>query len=327
MDVDAFTTARRGQWERLDELARRARHPRRLTGDEADELVTLYRHTATDLATAQAQFADAALAARLSRSVLGARAAVTGPPEPAARIAARFLFESLPAALYRAARWWVPTALVTSAIMAAFAHWVATDPGVQRALLPPSAVRQLVQHDFRDYYSSQPAGSFAASVWTNNAEVAAATLTLGVLLGVPVLYVLLQNAVNVGVSGGYLAAAGKTSLFLGLILPHGMLELTAVYVAAGTGLRLGWTVISPGPVRRADALAAQGHELGAIALGLVGVLAVSGIIEAFVTPSGLPTAGRLAIGAAAEGAFLSYVAVLGRRAVTRQSRPAAFTSR
>lgn len=52
-----------------------------------------------------------------------------------------------------------------------------------------------------------------------------------------------------------------------------------------------------------------------IAMGLVAVLLVSGVIEAFVTPSGLPTAVRIGIGAAALGCFLAYAGVLGRRAV------------
>jgi hypothetical protein len=51
-----------------------------------------------------------------------------------------------------------------------------------------------------------------------------------------------------------------------------------------------------------------------IALGLVVVLLVSGVIEAFVTPSPLPTWARILIGACAETAFLAYVLVLGRRA-------------
>jgi len=50
------------------------------------------------------------------------------------------------------------------------------------------------------------------------------------------------------------------------------------------------------------------------AIGLVGVLLVSGVIEAFVTPSPLPTWARIAIGAMVEIAFLAYVFVLGRRA-------------
>jgi len=52
-----------------------------------------------------------------------------------------------------------------------------------------------------------------------------------------------------------------------------------------------------------------------IALGLVVVLLVSGAIEAFVTPSALPTWARIGIGVLAELGFLAYVAAFGRRAV------------
>jgi hypothetical protein len=51
-----------------------------------------------------------------------------------------------------------------------------------------------------------------------------------------------------------------------------------------------------------------------VALGLVGVLLISGVVEAFITPSGLPTLARIGVGVLAEAAFLSYVFVLGRRA-------------
>ena len=47
------------------------------------------------------------------------------------------------------------------------------------------------------------------------------------------------------------------------------------------------------------------------------VLFVSGMIEGFVTPSGLPTEARVAIGILAELAFLAYVFVLGRQAFHR----------
>jgi uncharacterized membrane protein SpoIIM required for sporulation len=103
-------------------------------------------------------------------------------------------------------------------------------------------------------------------------------------------------------------------VFFGLITPHGLLELTAVFVAAGTGLRLGWTVVDPGPRPRGEALAEQGRAAVGMALGLAGVLLVSGVIEAFVTPSGLPTWARVAIGVVAEVAFLAYVWTYGRRA-------------
>jgi predicted cation transporter len=52
----------------------------------------------------------------------------------------------------------------------------------------------------------------------------------------------------------------------------------------------------------------------AVALGLVGVLAVSGLIEALVTPSRLPTVVRIGIGVAVEIAFLAYIFHFGRKA-------------
>jgi hypothetical protein len=45
------------------------------------------------------------------------------------------------------------------------------------------------------------------------------------------------------------------------------------------------------------------------------MLMVSGAIEAFVTPSPLPTWARISIGVVVELAFLTYVVVLGSRAV------------
>jgi uncharacterized membrane protein SpoIIM required for sporulation len=47
-------------------------------------------------------------------------------------------------------------------------------------------------------------------VFTNNAYVARRPILFGVLLGIPVLYVLFSNAVNVGVPGGLMAANDRT---------------------------------------------------------------------------------------------------------------------
>jgi uncharacterized membrane protein SpoIIM required for sporulation len=187
---------------------------------------------------------------------------------------------------------------------------------VRASIAAPDEIRSLTEPggEFETYYTSAPASSFAAQVWTNNAFLAAGCLVLGVLLGVPVIFILLTNAANVAVAAGLMAAAGRLDIFLGLIMPHGLLELTALFVAAGTGLRLGWTVIDPGGRTRAEALARQGRAAGGIALGLVIVLLISGVIEAFVTPSGLPTWGRIGIGVLAELGFLLYVFWLGRRA-------------
>jgi uncharacterized membrane protein SpoIIM required for sporulation len=315
VDIDAFVAVHREEWDRLERLTRRASRPARLTGAEVDELVALYQRAATHLSVVQTRSPDPVLVARLSRLVAAGRAAVLGAHAPAWRQVADFFTVTFPVAVYRARTWWVPTAVASLALATALGVWVATHPDVQRALLPPEQVRQLVNSDFADYYSAHPAHDFALQVWTNNAWVSAEVLVGGLGLGLLTVWALLQNTINVGVVGGYMAAAHKTGLFFGLICPHGILELTAVFVAAGTGLRLGWTIVDPGPRRRADALAEEGRSTVVIALGLAVVLAVSGVIEAFVTPSGLPTWTRIGIGVVAEIGFLAYVWTLGRRAV------------
>lgn len=309
MDLDAFTAVHGDEWAELEHLVGR----RRLSGAEADRLVLLYQRTATHLSAVRSAAPDPVLVSRLSGLVGRARSRLTGAREPAWRDVVRFFGVSFPASLWRI-RWW--TAGVTAAFLVvsfATGAWVAGDPAVQATLGSDAEIRQLVETDFESYYSENPATSFAAQVWTNNAWIAAQCVAFGVT-GVWVVWVLLQNAVNVGAVGGLMAANDRSDLFFGLILPHGLLELTAVFVAAAAGLKVFWAWVEPGPRTRSRALAEEGRALVTVAMGLVVVLLVSGIVEAFVTPSPLPTWARITIGALVLAAFLAYGGVLGRRA-------------
>ncbi|MGW2018342.1 stage II sporulation protein M [Streptomyces sp. NPDC001927] len=313
MDLDVFVTAHRAEWDRLDHLLRRGG---KLAGAEADELVALYQRTATHLSLIQSSAPDPMLTARLTQLVARARATVTGTRRSSWRDAATFLTAGFPAAVYRSRHWWIPTAVLSLLLAAIIGWWIGTHPEVQSAIGASAELREMTRPggQYETYYSSNPAGSFAAQVWTNNAQAAAMCLVLGAFLGIPVLWVLFFNMLNVGVAIGLMSAAGRLDIMLGLLLPHGLLELTAVFVAAGTGLKLGWTVIDPGPTTRRAALATQGRAAVGMAIGLAVVLFISGLIEGFVTPSGLPTWARITIGVAAELAFLAYVYVLGGRA-------------
>ncbi len=310
MDVDAFVTVHGTEWERLNRLVNK----RHLSGPEVTELVELYQRVGTQLSRVRTEAPDPAVVAYLTQLVARGRARVTGSQAPAWSELANFFRAGFPAAVWRA-RWWCVGAGAGFYLVAALVGlWVAGDPRVQSAIATPEQIRQLVQHDFADYYSSDAAAAFASQVWTNNAWVSALVLVSGALLCLPAIWVLAQNALNVGLMGGLMVANGAGDLFFGLIIPHGLLELTAVFVAAGAGIRLGWQWISPGPRPRAVAMAQEGRAAITIALGLVVVLAVSGAIEAFVTPSDLPTWARISVGVLALLAFLGYVWVFGSRA-------------
>jgi uncharacterized membrane protein SpoIIM required for sporulation len=309
VDLDAFVAVHRDEWSRLDQLSKR----RRLSGAEVDELVRLYQRAATHLSVIRSSSPDAALSARLSTTVARARGAVSGGHEPIWREFARLVSVSFPVAVYRA-RWWAAgSAFGSLAVALVLGIWVATHPAVQATLGSKAQLRQLVNNDFESYYSEHAASGFAAQVWTNNAWVAALCFALGIT-GIGVIYVLAQNAINLGLVGGVMAGNDRLGLFFGLITPHGLLELTAVFVAAGAGLKVFWAWIDPGPRPRSQALAEEGRAMVTIAIGLVGVLLVSGLVEAFVTPSPLPTWARIGIGALVWIGFLSYVYVYGRPA-------------
>jgi uncharacterized membrane protein SpoIIM required for sporulation len=310
VDLDAFVAVHRDEWNRLDQLSKR----RRLSGAEVDELVLLYQRAATHLSVIRSSAPDAALSARLSTTVARARATVTGGHEPIWREFARLVTVSFPAAVYRA-RWWaIGSAAGSLGVAAALAVWIAETPSAQASLGSKQQIQQLVNNDFENYYSENAASGFAAQVWTNNAWVAAFCFALGVT-GIGVVWVLAQNAINLGVVGGVMAANGRLGLFFGLITPHGLLELTAVFVAAGAGLKLFWAWVDPGPRPRGQALAEEGRAMVTIAIGLIGVLLVSGLVEAFVTPSPLPTWARIGIGVVVWVGFLGYVVRFGRPAV------------
>jgi uncharacterized membrane protein SpoIIM required for sporulation len=295
VDTDAFIAVHREDWDRLDALTRR----RTLDADEIDDLLALYQRTATQLSQVRSTNPDPVLTARLSMILHRARLRITGARVPLWRHARDFLWNDLPAALFQA-RW-------TFALCAGFfllvtlvsGLWFGFDASARSSVLTEVQQRQLA--------------GFAASVWTNNAWIAAQSVVFGVT-GIWPVWMLLQNGVNIGMSGGVLAAHGELGTFFVFLLPHGLLEMTAIVMGAGAGLRLFWAWVHPGPVPRGWALARASRAMVTVAVGLVGVLLVSGMLEGFVTPSSLPAWLRVAIGVVCFLAFLALVLVRGRAA-------------
>jgi uncharacterized membrane protein SpoIIM required for sporulation len=310
MDLDSYILRHGAEWDRLTELTTKRTD---LTGAEADEVVDLYQRVSTHLSVVRSTASDPVLEARLSALVASARSLVTGVTLPLWHTVGHFFTAGFPAAVYRARYWWITCAAVNVLVAFLIGWRVVNTPGLGESLLSNQEVKQLVEHDFATYYSENPAADFAFQVWLNNAEVTAICLVLGIAI-VPVLVMLWLNIANVGVIGGFMVDAGRADVFYGLVLPHGLLELTIIFVAAGAGLRLGWSWIAPGRRTRSEALATEGRAVGALALGLAACLLVSGLVEGFVTPSTLPAWARLAVGGTVWLSFLAYVFTLGRRA-------------
>lgn len=310
MDLDALAAARAAEWQRLGELSAR----RKLTGAEADELVARYQSASADLAEIKSAAGRAPQGDVVSTLLAAARLRLTRVSANPLRALPRFFALQLPAALYRV-RW---TTLVIAAVFVAVgivvAAWVANDPALVAALGDRASLQYYADEEFTNYYSENPAAVFAGTVWTNNAWIAAQCVLFGITGFWPVM-VLIQNAVGVGTAAAVMFAFDRGDVFVLFILPHGLLELTCIFVAGAAGLHIFWAWIAPGPRTRTEALAAAGRSLATIAIGLLLALLVSGIIEGFVTAQPWPWPVKIGIGAAALAAFVFYMLFVGGRAV------------
>jgi uncharacterized membrane protein SpoIIM required for sporulation len=309
MDLDAYSAAHRAEWDRLAELGRR----RQLDGAQADELIQGYQSGATQLSVIKTAAGSTVQGDRLSVILSRARLRFTGAGVNVLAQVPRFFVVQLPAALYRLR--WLTLAVAAATVLVAtlYAVWATNNPQVLANFGSPAELEQLANQGFVSYYSENPAASFAGRVWTNNAWIAAQCVAFGIL-GVYVPYIVLQNAQNLGVTAAVMFAYDEGDTFFLYIAPHGLLELTAIFVAAAAGLRIFWAWVAPGARTRGQALAEDARALFTVAIGLVFVLFVSGILEGFVTPAPWPWPVKFGIGAAALLAFLAYMVVLGGRA-------------
>jgi uncharacterized membrane protein SpoIIM required for sporulation len=309
MDLDAYSAAHRAEWDRLAELGRR----RQLDGAQADELIRGYQSGATQLSVIKTSAGSTVQGDRLSVILSRARLRFTGAGVNVLAQVPRFFLLQLPAALYRLRWLTLAVAVATVLVATLYAVWATNNPQVLANFGSPAELEQLANQGFVSYYSENPAASFASRVWTNNAWIAAQCVAFGIL-GVYVPYIVLQNAQNLGVTAAVMFAYDEGDTFFLYIAPHGLLELTAIFVAAAAGLRIFWAWVAPGARTRGQALAEDARALFTVAIGLVFVLFISGIIEGFVTPAPWPWPVKIGIGAVALLAFLFYQVIVGGRA-------------
>ena len=308
MDIDRFLALHQPTWDRLDSLTKRAgRGVGRLSPAETDELVRLYQRTATHLSVARTTYRDPGLVVRLSQLVASANAVVYGTRPRTWRAAGRFFTDTFPAALWRVWPFVVISAVLTYAPAIALGTWL-SHSAVARDTVAPAATRAAyVEEESKNYYTENPSAEFATKVFTNNVQVSILAFAAGILLCLPTVVILLENGLNLGAAVGFFAAVGKLPLLLGLLVPHGLIELTSVIIAGAAGLRLGWTIIDPGDRPRRVALAEEARSAIVLIMGVALTLAVAGTIEGFVTGSALPTAVRVGIGVVVEAVFLAWV--------------------
>jgi uncharacterized membrane protein SpoIIM required for sporulation len=319
LDVDTFIGRYRGEWSRLERAVGGGdRSLVRSSGPEIRDVVRLYLRASNHLAEARARYADPDLEAYLNRLVVAAQAAVYSARPRSLRAFVRLFAIRYPQAL----RSTLPYILVAGAILLVVVvgscWWLATDPRAQAGLIPDAARAALRRAGARRT-DLPPPPALSTMILFNNVQVAVFAFALGITLCVGTIVIVVRNALVLGLLAGTYQAVGNAGPFWSLILPHGILELIAICIAAGAGLRIGWALIDPGDRRRSAALREAAAEAAVVVVGVIPAFGVAAFIEGFVTGR-MPAGAAIALGVLVAGAYVVFLAGrLPRLTVARRS--------
>jgi hypothetical protein len=194
-----------------------------------------------------------------------------------------------------------PPFVVISALLmflpaVAVGAWLSNSDHARNVAISPELQQAYLEEDFENYYSSEaarPSAPRCSSTTSRSRSSRSSAASCSATDRVSVIF----NGANVGVAAGLFHVPANGPSSTASSCRTALLELSAIVVAGAAGLSLGWALIAPGEQTRARALANEGRRAVTILMGLVLAFIVAGIIEGFVTPSGLPTAMRVGIGA------------------------------
>lgn len=296
---EQFVASRRASWARFEALLAQARSRRlsSMSAEQIEELGRLYRHVTSDLAVAQRDFPRDRIALYLNQLLARAHPHVYRGSAAAWRDLRDFWLVGYPR-LFRAHAAYIIAAaafFLGSALLSYLAVLLAPEQ-VGPRLLPPHLVA-LVRDGRMWTEIPESARPFASSfIMTNNIQVSFLAYAGGVLAGVLTTYVLVTNGVLLGAIGAYCQVHGLALPLWSFVSPHGYIELSVIMIAGGAGLRMGWAVLRPGLRTRRAALVEAGGQAARLVIGCVPLLVVAGVVEGFLSPSGLPPAFKLAFG-------------------------------
>lgn len=321
MDIDTFIQQYRPEWERLEQAcAQGSPGLARLSGPQIDDLVRLYLRASTHLAEARTRYADPRLEAYLNRVVSSANRALYGGNNASWRSALRLFGSRYQAAARRTLPYILIAAAIFAVVTVAVDVWVAGSRSAQAGLVPAQFRSVLTHIHGTKRNLGIPSPALSAGIFVNNVYVTIEAFVGGMLLGVGSLAAVVYNAILLGEIGGAYQAAGKAGIFWALILPHGFLELTAICIGAGAGMRIGWSIIAPGDRPRSTALAEEAGDAVFAMLGVIPAFAIAALIEGFITPKGYNSVLAVGLGAVV---WLTYLMLIFGLPALRRRRDAA----
>ena len=312
MNRDRFVTSHSPSWERLESLVNRAGHagPAALSADEILELGRLYRSATSDLAVARRDFSGDRISTYLNVFVARAHPLVYRDRGATLPRIGRFVRYGFPEAYRGIGRYTLFAfgVFALSAMVAYILVWY--DDSMGDVLLPGTAqsLRSIMDH--HHLWMSNPGESdsvVANFIMLNNIQVAFLAFAGGITMGIISTWVLATNGIMLGATAAMVARRGLSAPFWSFVVPHGVVELSVIFMAGGAGLAMGDALLRPGLRRRSEALSNAARRAVRVVFGCVPLLVIAGTIEGFLSPSGAPAGFKVAVGLFTGTALYAYL--------------------
>ncbi len=305
---------RKPYWSKLEALLKQSDSSglKSLSRSDLQELSLLYRQTAADLAAIREDRASVHFARYVNQLLVRAHNTIYSGRRASPRAVMSFFWETYPAAFRRNLKQCLLATVVFAIAGLVGAVLTYQNPDFKVKLLGPQMVETIDRHQMwtHSIVGIKPVASSA--IMTNNMSVGFTTFALGITGGLGTLYMMAFNGLLIGVIGMACWLSGMSLDLWSFVAPHGVLELPAIFIAGGAGLRIAQGLLFPGVLARRDSLARAGYEAVQLLLGTIPILIIAGLIEAFVSPTGLPVALKFSMAAALFVLLNAYLFGAGR---------------
>ncbi|MEM7665101.1 MAG: stage II sporulation protein M [Pseudomonadota bacterium] len=309
---DKFRLEREGDWRRLEDIVQRMERGglRRVDDAELLALPTLYRTAASSLSVARETSLDVATLNYLESLVQRAWFQVYGPRKGLFGWLREFFLGGWSRAVREI---WLDICVAFFVMVAGtIVGWllVEQDRDWYFRLVPtqftdtrvPGATREQLLETLAVEESTGGLSAFAASLFSNNAGVAILAFALGFAFGVPSLLLLIYNLAVLGAMMWLFAGQGLGVEFAAWLSVHGTTELFAILLSGAAGMHIGRSMAFPGDKSVLQAAGESGRRGAIVMVGVVLMMVVAAMLEAFPRQLVGGTESRFIIG----GSFLAF---------------------
>lgn len=318
MKAEKLIAERGAAWEHLEKIVDRAikSGPKAVDSSDLNEAIHLYREISADLAVLRTSQADPKLIDRINRLLSRAHGVLYRGQGPKKEWSLLQFYRVTFPRLFRQTWKCTLASFLCSALFYCMAYQVVQDRPDIAADILGGMDSEFKGHkeagDIQDRFRAISSPVLSSAVTTNNIKVALNAFALGITFGIGTIYILIFNGTMLGGIAGAFAHSGIEGVFWATVLPHGALELSAIVVAGGAGLVMGFALWCPGRRTRIRALREDAIKAVQIALGLIPAFIVAGFMEGFITPSEvIPQSVKVAVGVALALGFWAHLFIGG----------------